>query len=216
MEPGQTASNYDKIAHHWASGVFPAENGIAQHVRAIRFSRGSGLAIDIGCGSSGRIIDLLQSHGFEVEGLDFSSTMLAFAKTQHPNVRFHHADICSWEFPKQYDFISAWDSVWHVPLDRQPAVLAKLCAGLKPGGVLIFTSGGVDEPGEVTNPCHGQPLYHAALGVPKLLRLLDSFGCVCRHLEYDQHPELHLYLIVQKLPPGGESPVLPNPPQCAV
>jgi len=26
---------------------------------------------------------------------------------------------------------------------------------------------------------------------------LDA-GCICRHLEYDQYPELHLYLIVQR------------------
>lgn len=46
--------------------------------------------------------------------------------------------------------------------------------------------------------CLGQPLYHAALGIPKILQLMDRFGCICRHLEYDQYPELHLYLIVQK------------------
>lgn len=63
---------------------------------------------------------------------------------------------------------------------------------------LLTHRSGLDAPDEVTNPCHGQPLYHAALGIPELLRLLDRFGCICRHLEYDQHPELHLYLIVQK------------------
>ncbi len=124
--------------------------------------------------------------------------MLALARAKHPSVTFHHADICTWAFPQRYDFISAWDSIWHVPLERHPAVLEKLCAALNPGGILIFTSGGVDTPGHVTNPCHGQPLYHAALGIPQLLRLIDQFGCVCRHLEYDQHPESHLYLIVQK------------------
>ncbi len=49
-------------------------------------------------------------------------------------------------FPQRYDFISAWDSIWHVPLERHPAVLEKLCAALNPGGILIFTSGGVDTP----------------------------------------------------------------------
>ncbi len=198
MDPQQTASNYDRIAHHWASGGVDARNGIAQHEKAFQFSRKSGLAIDIGCGSSGRIIEFLQSHGFETEGLDISSGMLALAKEKHPDIVFHHADICAWKFQKSYDFISAWDSIWHVPLDRHSAVLEKLCNGLNPGGVLIFTGGGVDVPGEVTNPFLGQPLYHAALGIPQLLRLIESFGCTCRHLEYDQFPELHLYLIVQK------------------
>jgi SAM-dependent methyltransferase len=199
MSPNQTQRSYDKIAHHWASDTFNLQNGIAQHQRALSFSSRFGPAIDIGCGSNGRIIDLLLSQGFEVEGLDFSSEMLSLARKRHPEVLFHPADITTWKFPRLYDFISAWDSIWHVPLEMQEAVLAKLCAGLNPHGILIFTSGGVDVPGEVTNPCHGQPLYHAALGIPHLLRLIDRCGCVCRHLEYDQHPELHLYLIVQKL-----------------
>ncbi len=83
-------------------------------------------------------------------------------------------------------------------MECQEAVLAKLCRGLTDGGVLIFTSGGVDAPGEVCNPFHGQPLYHAAPGIPRLLEVVAGHSCVCRHLEYDQHPEMHLYLIVQK------------------
>jgi SAM-dependent methyltransferase len=199
METRQTASNYDQIAHHWAGAEFNLKNGIAQHERALKFLGRTGAAIDVGCGSSGRIIALLLARGFEVEGLDFSGEMLALARPKHPDVLFHHADICTWEFPRRYDFISAWQSIWHVPLAQQPAVLEKLCAALNPGGVLIFTSGGVDAPHEVTNPCFGQPLYHAALGIPRLLQLVDQFGCICRHLEYDQHPENHLYLIVQKV-----------------
>lgn len=198
MDPQQTAAHYDRIAHHWADNPGLARNGIAQHERALKFLGRTGRAIDVGCGSNGRFIDLLLSRGFAVEGLDLSAGMLALARAKHPQVTFHHADICTWGFPHRYDFISAWDSIWHVPLERHPAVLEKLCAALTPGGILIFTSGGVDTPGHVTNPCHGQPLYHAALGIPQLLRLIEQYDCVCRHLEYDQYPESHLYLIAQK------------------
>ena len=98
--------------------------------------------------------------------------MIRLARERHPNVTFHHRDICEWELPRGYDFISAWDSVWHVPLECQGGVLIKLCRGLADGGVLIFTSGGVDGPREVCNPFLGQPLYHAALGIPRLLELV--------------------------------------------
>jgi RimJ/RimL family protein N-acetyltransferase len=40
-------------------------------------------------------------------------------------------------------------------------------------------------------------MYHATLGIPKTLQVLAEAGCVCRHLEYDQHPEAHVYLIAQ-------------------
>jgi SAM-dependent methyltransferase len=126
--------------------------------------------------------------------------MLNLARKRHPNVTFHHADICEWEFPQKYDFISAWDSIWHVPLDQQESIIQKLCKALNPDGILILTSGAVDEPGTSTNEFLGQELYHAVLGIPNLLRLIDTFGCACRHLENDDWPQLHLYLIVKKLP----------------
>ncbi|MFK7850609.1 MAG: trans-aconitate 2-methyltransferase [Akkermansiaceae bacterium] len=202
MTPEETAKSYDTLADHWNGKDFHRENGMDQHLRAIRFSGRSGCAIDIGCGSSGRIIDLLTEVGFKTEGLDISEKMLEHAKSRHPEVVFHHADIVTWNFPRKYDFISAWDSVWHVPLEDQEAVLRKLCESLSEKGVLIFSSGGVDQSEDGSNPFLGQPLYHAALGIPKLLALIAECGCICRHLEYDQaHKDdigRHLYLIVQK------------------
>lgn len=198
MTPQQTAGTYDKLASHWSEPSFDRTNGIAQHQRALKFVSGRKSAIDIGCGSSGRIIDLMVSEGFAAEGLDISEEMIRLARQRHPAIPFHCADISEWTFPHTYDFISAWDSIWHAPLALHEPILTKLCDGLSPGGVLIFTSGGVDEPGESSNPYLGEPLYHAALGIPKLLETVARQGCVCRHLEYDQHPELHLYLVVQK------------------
>lgn len=202
MKPQDTARSYDALADHWNGDGFHRENGIEPHRRALRFSRRAGAAIDIGCGSSGRILELLLAGGFEVEGLDISPAMLEHARRRHPEVGFHHADIVSWDFPRRYDFISAWDSVWHVPLEDQERVLRKLCDGLAPHGVMICTTGGVDRAEERTNDCLGQPLYHAALGIPAMLRIIDGTGCVCRHPEYDQahgdDPGEHLYLIIQK------------------
>ena len=198
MTPQQTAESYDKLASFWAGEEFNRANGITQHQRAFQFASHKRHAIDVGCGSSGRIIDLLISEGFETEGLDISSEMLRLAKEKHPDVLFHQADICNWTFAKQYDFISAWDSIWHAPLENHEAILKKLCDALSDGGILIFTSGGVDAPEDGSNTFTGEPLYHAALGIPKLLEIVSQQRCICRHLEYDQYPERHIYLIVQK------------------
>lgn len=198
MTPEQTASSYNRIAQHWDCADFNRSNGIRQHELALQFLPQRGKALDIGCGSSGRIIDLLLSRGFEAEGLDISGEMLERAKRHHPDVRFHLADICTWAFPNSYDFISAWDSIWHVPQSQQLPVLRRICAGLTKDGVLIFTTGGVQLPEEITNPCFGQPLYHAAPGIPALIRTLEEANCACRHLEYDQYPEKHVYMVAQR------------------
>ncbi|MDZ7671065.1 MAG: class I SAM-dependent methyltransferase [Gammaproteobacteria bacterium] len=133
MDPQDVAKSYDQIAHHWDGDGFSRDNGIAQHERTISFTDLREPALDIGCGSSGRVIDLLAEHGFAPEGLDIPTRMLELARRRHPNVPFHHADICEWQFPHTYDFISAWDSIWHVPLPAQELVLHKILEGLSAG-----------------------------------------------------------------------------------
>jgi len=199
MTPEETAENYDQLAHYWNGSELDRANGIEQHCRALKFLKNKKCALDVGCGSSGRIIDYLLGAGFDVEGIDISAEMIRLAKERHPKVDFHQADICEWDLSKSYDFISAWDSIWHIPLSEQESIIRRLCSALKSDGVLIFTTGGVDEPGECSNPFLGVPLYHATLGIPKLLEILLSCDCVCRHLEYDQYPEEHLYLIAQRV-----------------
>lgn len=209
MDPSDLAKNYDKIAEHWDGPNFNRNNGIDLHNKAIRLLSdelatdlnmlSKTKAIDIGCGSSGRLIDLMLASNFDVEGLDYSSNMLSLAQARHPDIHFHHADICDWEFKHKYDFISAWDSIWHVPLERQESVLHKLCNALSHNGVIIFTSGAVDEAGDSSNLFLNQELYHAALGTQVLLRILSDNSCVCRHLENDDYPNYHLAIIAQKI-----------------
>jgi SAM-dependent methyltransferase len=199
MTPEEIAKSYDQIADQWNSGDFPRANGIEQHERAIAFLKERRHALDIGCGSSGRIIDHAIGHGFNIEGLDVSHRMIELAKKRHPSITFHHADITNWKFSKKYDFISAWDSIWHLPLADQEMVLTKILRGLTNGGVCIFTTGGLDAPEEKTDSAMGPPMYYSVLGIPRTLQLISDSQCVCRHLEYDQYPELHLYVIAQRI-----------------
>jgi SAM-dependent methyltransferase len=197
MNPQEVGQSYDAIAPQWKNPKHPL-TGLPQHERAIRFLTVREHALDVGCGCNGRFIELFKRYGFAVEGVDVSGEMIAIAKELNPDILFHHADICSWTPPRKYDLITAWDSVWHVPLNFQENVLKKLSNALKPGGVLVFTMGGVDEPAEVVDAHMGVPMYTATLGIPKTLKILDESGCICRHLEYDQYPELHVSIIAQK------------------
>jgi enterochelin esterase family protein len=192
----QIATGYDRIAHLWTAPNF--ESGLAQHRRALRFSPRPGPALDIGCGASGRFITLLHENGYAPEGVDLSAEMLRHARIRHPQVTFHHADLATWQPPAGQSFISAWDCLWHLPPQLQREVLLRLGAALAPQGVLIFSAGGLDRPGEKTDAAMGVPMYYSTLGVPGYLAVFAEAGLVCRHLEYDQHPEPHVYFIAQK------------------
>jgi len=195
--PSEIAKSYDRIAQDWLSPHLD-RNGIPQHERALQFRPSVGRAIDIGCGCHGRFLRLLGAHGYSAEGLDISARMLELARQRFPDITFHHADVCTWQPDASYDFISAWDSIWHVPLSEAESVLRKLCGMLSPGGVLITTTGGLDGPEEKRDSSMGVPVSYSALGIPRTLQILAESNCICRHLEYDQFPEKHLYFIAQK------------------
>lgn len=96
------------------------------NIKKLAFLKTKGKALDIGCGCTGRFIDLMLDNGVKPSGIDISSKMLELAKKRHPQIEFYNADICEYELPKKYDFITAWDSIWHVPLHQQKKVVEKI------------------------------------------------------------------------------------------
>ncbi|MDX1490249.1 MAG: class I SAM-dependent methyltransferase [Pseudohongiellaceae bacterium] len=190
---------YDSITHRWTGDGFNRNNGIAAHKRALGFAKNEGKALDVGCGCTGRFIDLLLDEGFTPEGVDLSAKKIEISKQRHPTIEFHHADICEWPMQSQYDFITAWDSLWHIALDKQAFIIEKLCSSLSSGGVFIFSFGGVSEAGEHTDNLMGPKLYYSSLGTNNYLRLLSEFGCICRHLEHERADDPHTFIIAQKL-----------------
>lgn len=196
MKPSKIGERYDQIAHLWQQDT-PATYGVTALQRAIKFACEKGPALDVGCGSEGRFLRILFDSGFEPEGLDVSARMIELARERQPEAAFHHSDITEWQPPKDYTFISAWDSTFHLPLADQKPVMEKLCNALLPGGVLLFTCGG-GPAGEISGNFHNLDFGYSTLGVPAFLSILNEHGCGCRHLEYDQHPENHVVIIAVK------------------
>jgi len=198
MKPEETGSHYDRIALWWQEQHLDSTYGIATLERAIKFTENRSTALDVGCGSSGRFIDVLIKHGFTPSGVDVSAEMISLARQRHPDVAFYAADICTWQLPQTYDLISAWDSTFHLPLSEQKPVLKKMCDGLNPNGVLLFACGGTIGPEEISGGFQGETFDYSTLGVDEFLRLIREYGCTCRHVEYDQFPENHVTIIAQK------------------
>ena len=69
---------------------------------------------------------------------------------------------------------------------------------LNPGGVFIFSFGAIDEAGEHSNCVMGPEVYYSSLGVSGFIKTVMAEGGVVRHLEYDQYPENHGFMVVQK------------------
>jgi SAM-dependent methyltransferase len=196
MKPTDTGHLYDRIADWWDDQEGQSTAGI-QFVRsAIKLSANKGKALDVGCGSSGRIITALLDAGFQVTGIDVSEAMIEHARKRHPGSHFILGDICEWQPQEQYDAIIAWDSIFHVPYSAQRRVVAKLCEALAEGGVILFTAGGVD--GEIVGQMRGQDFYYSSLAEVEYLRIMNEHGCKCVLMQRDQYPEEHVVFIGAK------------------
>lgn len=197
VEPGETGRRYDRIAGWWNAQQGGFATGLGYVRRAADLASGRRRALDVGCGSGGRlIIDALEWWGFDVTGVDVSESMAELARENHPGSRFLLADICRWQPPREYDAIVAWDSTFRVPHRTQRGVVAKLCGTLADGGAVLFTAGGVD--GEITGQMAGQEFYYSSLDDGEYLEAIKDAGCRRVLLERDAFPEEHAVFICVK------------------
>lgn len=210
MEPVIIGKKYDKVAKWWDNRHRGSSYGLKPLQRAIGYCKNHRTALDVGCGSGGRMIFTILECGFEVTGVDVSRKMLDLARKNHPEVSFELSDINSWQTIKKFDLIVAWDSIFHLPADMQEPVVSKLCSYLEPDGILVYTfgdgfgdhedlsfmDGNVKQVGELNDDLFG----YGTIGIYENLRVLKENECKCMHLEIDQYPGRHVYVIGKKNP----------------
>jgi SAM-dependent methyltransferase len=212
VHPRETGRRYDAVAEKVDADLRESTYGVRFLERAIALCKTRRTALDVGCGSGGRMIDRLPSAGFQVTGLDVSRGMLDRARARHPSVESVHDDVAEWTPPRAYDLVLAWDSIFHLPYASHTLVLGKLCGCLADGGVLLFTAGGID--GAITGTMHGHAFGYSSLSEVALLRLLHDYDCVPLLMERDQHPLHHVVFLAIKatLPPPQRVHLPQDPP----
>ena len=196
VDPKHIGPKYDKIAHWWHEQHSESSYGIEQIRRAIRYCQHQGSALDVGCGSGGRIFRVLEESGFQITGIDASPEMIAIATANHPVVTLQVADIREWQSDERYDLIIAWDSIFHLAQNEHDQVLKKLANLLAEGGILVYTLG--DAVGEHESDWHDEKFPYSSIGIGENLRVLMDCGLQIRHVELDQYPQKHTYIIARK------------------
>lgn len=126
--------------------------------------------LDLGCGSGVPIAQYFIQKGFEVTGIDGSQKQIAFAKSHVPAMKSSVADMREINLGKKYDCIIAWHSFFHLTQDDQRQMFKTFEKHIKPGGILLFTSG--PDAGEVWSENGGENLYHASLSAKEYRELL--------------------------------------------
>lgn len=197
MQPTILGEKYDKIASWWHERHVKSEYGVSQFKKALSFTSPNVNALDVGCGAGGRFIEILKHKKARVTGIDVSKEMIKLAKTNHPDDTFILNDICTWQTEQKFNFIYAWDSIFHLPLSMHKPVINKLCSFLSDDGVLFYTFGHAI--GEDTDEWLNDVFYYSSIGINDNLKLLIENGLTVLHMELDQFPERHVYVIATKL-----------------
>jgi SAM-dependent methyltransferase len=98
--------------------------------------------LDIGCGAGVPADRLLVEAGLQVTGLDISPVQIERARTLVPEATFVCCDIVDFDLePQSFDAIISLYTLIHVPLDDQRALLPRIFATLRPGGLFLVIVG---------------------------------------------------------------------------
>ena len=142
-----TIAHYDRNADDFWEGT--RDHDVSQNVTALldavvpRPCR----ILDFGCGP-GRDLATFRRLGHEAVGLDGSARFVAMARA-HAGCEVLHQDFLALALPPaSFDGVFANASLFHVPRQELPRVLAELRAALRPDGVLFSSNPhGPDEEG---------------------------------------------------------------------
>jgi SAM-dependent methyltransferase len=135
-------TSYDRVAQNYVAmgmgdlsptpWLRAALAAFAEDVREL------GPVLDVGCGP-GTVTAFLSGLGVDVSGVDLSPQMVEHARRRHPDLRFEVASATQLELDEaSLGGVLGWWSLFNLPRDVLPAVLASFARALVPGGQLLI------------------------------------------------------------------------------
>ncbi|WP_328469736.1 class I SAM-dependent methyltransferase [Streptomyces sp. NBC_00448] len=104
-----------------------------------------GPVLDVGCGP-GTVTAYLVERGLDASGVDLSPRMIENARRLHPECRFDVASATELDLAEgSLGGVLGWWSLFNLPRDVLPQVLAMFARALKPGGHFITATHVGDE-----------------------------------------------------------------------
>ena len=186
--PVDVSAAYDRSADNWLatrpSQLYRTVGRLLDV--ALAETPDGGRALDVGCGAGVPITRELVSRKLSTTGLDFSKELLAIAHREVPGATYVFGDvrtIPSSALGEPFDFIVAWDSIFHVPRVDHERVFARLASWLAPRGTLLLSLGG--SAGEFTSEMLGQTFWYSGYDPDESLRLIERAGLSVLHSEID-------------------------------
>jgi ubiquinone/menaquinone biosynthesis C-methylase UbiE len=100
---------------------------------------GTGLDVCCGTGAGLQVLESLCQD--QITGVDFSTGMLAQARSAHPDASWVRADVRALPFAEGFDLAVSFGALGHFLPAERPALFAGVYRALRPGGVFAFPIG---------------------------------------------------------------------------
>jgi len=182
MSPDEIGKQYDLTVQAFEQAR-SASYGLDYLQRFIALLPPRPRVLEIGCGTGVPLSRQLVASGAGLFAIDISEKMLEIARANVPAAGYLRANIVDWAGNGRYDGIFAWDSLFHIPLERQRQTVHKALNWLRPGGVAMFTVGG--RRGEIVSSMFGRSFYYSSLSAAEYEEAVQSAGCRLLFSEID-------------------------------
>lgn len=186
-------TSYNKIAKEWEK---IRDNALICKP-IIEFAekiKPQGNILDIGCGTGNPITRYLSEQNFKMIGIDIAESMIEIAKyNEILNAEFICCDFSDFNSTEKFDGIIAWDSLFHLPKEKQKSAYPKLASLLNINGYLLFTHGKNEN--ELIDTMMNEKFYYSSLSKQNVIEILkeNGFEIVYAHEDYKElntHREL--------------------------
>lgn len=191
-------NGYDKIAREYQANRHIFDNFEVLEEFCSYLPK-NGRILDAGCGAGVPCTRFLLDAGFQVVGVDFSSSMLRLAKKSVPEANLVKGDMTRLGFrDNSFDGMVALYSIIHVPREMHASLYHSFHRILKPDGVMLICIGSDEWEGE--DEYFGTRMFWSEYSLEKALNLVKDAGIQIvsgKHLVIGG--ERHYWIIVRAI-----------------
>jgi SAM-dependent methyltransferase len=171
-------AGYDAVADRyaeWSQNEIEGSPAVEYLEKLIAMLPPDAAVLELGCGNGEPAARML-APGRQYTGVDISAEQLRRAQELLPSGSFVKADYTELEVPPaSVDAVVALYTFGHVPRGELPGVLIRIGSWLRPGGLLLATTGRRDHPDAVYDWL-GVRMFFSDLGLEVNLGLIADAG----------------------------------------
>jgi len=131
--------------------------------------------VDVGCGTGRPMAEFVLERGHRITGIDQSEELLAIARDRFPQGTWVPSRIEEYAFETTFDAVICWDSLFHIDRAHHESILTRLYRCLSPGGRLMLTVGGSENPA-FTDTMFGHEFYYDSHPPSRVVSIMKSIG----------------------------------------